>query len=194
MSEEKIKKKFYKKWWFWVIIAIIIFGWIGGGGEDAEITTKTTNEITNETTDETTNETVANIGDTIKTNKFEITILSIKEKSQVGGEYINSQASEGGIYVAVTWQYKNISDKPIGSFSTPSINMIDKNNTKYNSDIGASSYYATEIDLNSKILSNLNPGITVKDASVFEISKELYDIGGWKLKIKADKEAFININ
>lgn len=142
----------------------------------------------------TSNEVVAKVGDVIKTDKFEITITSIEEKAEVGGEFINSKPSEGGTYVVVNWQYKNISDKPIGSFSMPSINVLDKNKTKYDSDIGATSSYATEKKLDTKILSDLNPGITVKDAKVFEIAKEQYKTGGWRLLIKADKEAFININ
>lgn len=57
--------------------------------------------------------------------------------------------------------------------------MIQKNDVKYDSDIDASSTYSTEIDPNDKILSDLNPGIKVQGAKVFEVSKELYDQGTW---------------
>jgi hypothetical protein len=171
------------------IVLLIIISVAANGGKDNTATVSN-----GDNSQKASNEVVANVGDVIKTDKFEITITKIEEKPKVGGEFINSEPSDGGTYVVVDWQYKNITDKPIGSFSMPSVNLLDKNSTKYDADIGATSSYATETKLDTKILSDLNPGITVKDAEVFEVSKELYTAGGWRLKIKADKEAFININ
>jgi hypothetical protein len=172
-----------------IVIIVIISVSAGGGKKD------TTASVSNgSNAQKAGSEVVAKVGDVIKTDKFEITITSIEEKSKVGSEFISAKPSDGGTYIAINWQYKNISDKPIGSFSTPSIELLDKNKTKYDSDINASSSYATEVKLDSKILSDLNPGITVKDAKVFEISKEQYKAGGWRLDIKSDKEAFIHIN
>ncbi len=184
------------------IVLLIIISVAANGGKDNNTATVSngtdksgnTAAVSSGDNKKASNEVVAKVGDVIKTEKFEITITSIEEKAEVGGEYINSKPSEGGTYVVVNWQYKNISDKPIGSFSMATVNLLDKNSTKYDSDIGATSSYATETKLDTKILSDLNPGITVKDAEVFEVSKELYKAGGWRLKIKADKEAFVNIN
>ena len=171
-----------------IVVLIIISSIANGGGDN-------TPSVSNGgSSNNSSNEVVANVGDVIGTDEFEITITAIEEMSKVGGEFFEETPSEGGTYIAVTWQYKNISDKPIGSFSTPSINLLDKNETEYDSDIGASVSYATESELDTKILSDLNPGITVKDADVFEVAKELYDAGGWRLKIDADKDAFINLN
>ncbi len=139
-------------------------------------------------------EATAKVGDTITTNKFEIVVTSIEARTKVGTDFFNSTPAEGGIYVTVQWKYKNITSEPIGSLSTPSIRLIDKNNTRYRPDINASGNFATELNLDRKILSDLNPGITVKAAAVFEISKEFYEGGGWKLMVDADENAYILIN
>lgn len=135
------------------------------------------------------------VSDAIKAENLELTVTSVQEKKQVGSQYFQSNPSEGGTYVAVQWKYKNSSDKPIGTFSQPRINLVDSNGTSYDADINASSSYATEIKLDRKILSDLNPGITVNDANVFEVSKDSYAKGGWSVVIKSDnKEYKININ
>ncbi len=139
-------------------------------------------------------EVIAEVGDMITTNKFEIIVTSVEERKKVGSGMFENNPAEGGIFIAVKWQYKNISDTPIGSFSTPYIRLLDKNNTRHSSDIGASGSFATELNLDRKILSELNPGITVKDASIFEVSKELFDSGGWKLLVNADKNAYVKVN
>lgn len=162
------------------IIVLIIIGALGNiAGEDSA---------------EKKEQPVYKVGDVIKTDKFEITVTDIQEKTKVGGEFFEASPSEGGVYVTVQWQYKNISEEPIGSLSIPRITLLDKNKTEYSSDIDASGSFATEIKLDRKILSDLNPGITVKDGDVFEISKESYKKGGWNLLIDSDKDININVN
>lgn len=133
------------------------------------------------------------IGSTIKTSKLEIQITSVKTLSRVGGEMLESKASDGGVYLAVQWNYKNISDVPISTFNQPSLHLKDPKGTKYDHDMEASSSYASELSIDEKILSDLNPGIRVKGAEVFEVSKELFATPGWKLFIDADQEIEIPI-
>ena len=71
----------------------------------------------------------------------------------------------------------------MSSWDFPTIQLVDSNGTKYSADISATSYYATEKDPNRKVLSDLNPGITVKDNDVFEISINSYSQGEWFLLI-----------
>ncbi|MBT2284961.1 hypothetical protein J7E78_15580 [Paenibacillus polymyxa] len=40
----------------------------------------------------------------------------------------------------IIWKYKNISDKPIGAFSQPSLRIVNSNGNKYDSDIRATSF------------------------------------------------------
>lgn len=176
-----------------VVLALVILGVIGSaGGKKNSTTTTTTNSSSSQTAKK--EEPVSKVGDVIKTDKFEITITSIEEKAKVGNQYISKSPSDGGTYIAVQWQCKNVSDKPIGSFSLPTIHLVDSNGTKYDADIDASGTFATEVKLDSKVLSDLNPGITVKNAGVFEISKETYQKGGWKLLINADKDVNVSVN
>ena len=139
-------------------------------------------------------ETIYNIGDTVTTELYDFTITKVTTKKEVGSKYFSKTPSEGGIYVCIEFEYKNISDARISMWEEPSINLIDKNNNKYSKDISASSYYATEYDIDSKILSDLNPGIKVKDADVYEISEESWNNGGWTIKVDADKDFVVNID
>ena len=165
------------------ILALMLIGIIGGmGGEnnDSENSAAPSNA-----SDATKKEEAVlyKTNDAIKTDKFEITVTSAKEKNVVGSQYFQSNPSEGG-------KYKNISDKPAGPFSTPSIKLTDGNGTSYDADISASGNFATEIDLNRKIMSDLNPDITVNDASVFEVSKEQFAKGDWNILIKSDGKEY----
>lgn len=176
-----------------VLVILSVLGGLSGGKNTTTTSTGTDNGTSSSTESSAPAEVVSKVGDVLSNDKFEITITSIEEKSKVGNEYLSSTPSKGGTYVVVNWQYKNISKEPINAFSCPKINLIDSNKATYNSDISASGYYATEKKLDSKVFSDLNPGITVKDADVFEVSKDLYKAGGFRLDINSGS-AFININ
>lgn len=184
----KVKAPVYKKWWFWLIMIIVI----GSLGSSPENTTNI-NSSTLVSSNNTETEIIYNIGDTVSTNTFELTLTNVELKNKVGTEYLNSTPAEGGIYVAVKWKYKNISNEPISSWDHPILYLYDSNNTRYSSDISASSYYATEVDPDRKILSDLNPGISTTDADVFEISKDNYDNGEWFIEIDANTKVKFKI-
>ncbi len=175
------------KWGGIALVVIIVIGAIAGsGGSDSQSGTSSTSQEQRQAEQAkvyATNETVAS-------KNMELTVTSVAEKASVGGQYLNEKPSEGGTLVAVNWQYKNTSSEPIGTFSQPSIKLVDSNGVEYSSDGGKSASYATEIKLDRKILSDLNPGITVKDASVFEVSKESYAQGEWFVVIKADGKEY----
>ncbi|MDO8987619.1 MAG: DUF4352 domain-containing protein [Coriobacteriia bacterium] len=128
------------------------------------------------------------IGEAVKTGKFEITIVAVETKAKVGSEYFESKPAEGGEYVTVQWKYKNISKEPVGMFSTPTLTLVNSDGVKFAADIGASSAYATELDLTEKVLSDLNPGITAEAADVFEIAKGSFDPATWKVFVNADDD------
>ncbi len=135
----------------------------------------------------------AKVNETVTTDDFEITVTSIKKLKKVGNEYFNSEPASGGIYVAIQYTYKNISNEPMTMWDTPSFYLYDSNDVKYKTDSGASMSYATELDLDEKVLSELNPGISANGADVFEVSAERIKEGLWKLKIVADKSIYIDI-
>lgn len=163
-----------------VFLVLIVIGMIASNPSEPT-KTDSNNSSNNDTVSK--EETVYNIGDTISYKKYEITIENVSTANEVGGEYFKTTPAEGGIYVCVDIKLKNVSDEPMSSFSFPSIKLVDSKGTKYSNDISASSYYATEKDPDRKILSDLNPGVTVSDNDVFEISNDSYSTGEWYLLI-----------
>lgn len=192
----KNKKPFYKKWWVWVIAAIVVIGAAGGGKTSQKPTTDTpqSTETAAANKQNKLEETVYSVGDTVTTDKFEITVKNVQTKTSVGTQYLSSTPSEGGVYVCVDFEYKNISQKPVAAYSCPKIKLKDPNGTSYDGDISAGTYYATETDPDRKVLSDLNPDIKVKDSAVFEISKTAYEAGGFTVCVDADKDFDVKIN
>ena len=181
------------------ILVLLVLGVIGSmmGGNSKDTTVSNVNNVSNANSKSKVENKVltAKIGDVINNGDCEITVLSAEEKMKVGSEFIETKPAGGGKYIAVVWQYKNITDKPIGSFSVPTLSLIDSKNVKYDTDIGASSAFAVEKDVDTKFASDVNPGITIKDADVFEVSEEQYAKGGWKLKVSSNgKDVFIGLN
>jgi hypothetical protein len=127
------------------------------------------------------------VGDSFTTPTFEIQIRSAQTRTSVGESPFLSQPAEGGIYIAIQWSYKNISRTPVNAFALPTLHLIAPDGTKYDRDLEASSSYATELDVDAKILSDLNPGIRVVDADVFEVSSQMFDPSWWRILVDADE-------
>lgn len=126
---------------------------------------------------------IVKVGDSFSTPTFEVKILSAQPRSFVGNSLFTSHSAEGGVYVAIQWSYKNTSQKPVNAFSRPTIHLKAPDGTKYNSDIGASASYATELNNDAKSFSDLNPGIRVADSSVFEVSRQMFDSSSWRILV-----------
>jgi formylglycine-generating enzyme required for sulfatase activity len=137
---------------------------------------------------------LAKVGDTIKTQTLEITLTSVAVRGSVGTDFDESKPSEGGMYVAIQWSYKNISNQPIDALSTPTIKLVDNSGVVYSGDVGASGSFASELKIDAKLVSDLNPGIKVTDADVFEISKDSLAKPGWKVKISGDQDVLYQVD
>lgn len=184
-------KKFLK-WGVIIILVIVVLATVAGGGKEGKSNSSgSSSSSTNEIKQSPAPEKSYKVAETISSPTMEITVTSVDQKASVGGQYFKENASEGATLVVVQWKYKNISDKPINSFEQPTVKLVDSKGTEYERDLGKTSTYSTEIKLDRKFLSDLNPGITVNDASVFEISKEAYAEGGWKLNVNDGEETFV---
>jgi Domain of unknown function (DUF4352) len=173
-----------------VIIVIGIISSLAGGGE--ETATDSTTQKSGETTEQA--EKIYKVNEPITVDdKAEVVVTKVEEMSTIGDpEFLGKQASEGGTLVAVQLTVKNISNEPIGAFSTPTFNLVDEKGTKYESDIDASGAYAIETNIdNSKLMSDLNPGIKVTDVQVYEISKDAYAAGKWYVQISGGEKVQI---
>lgn len=173
-----------------VILILLILGIIGSMGNDNTKNVDNTANKTPETEQAKKEEVKYQVGQVIPADNLEITITNVEQTKQVGGEYFEEKASEGGTLVVVNWKYKNVSKEPLGTFSSPTIKLIDENGTEYDGDLGKTSAYVTEKEIDRKILSDLNPGITVTDAEVFEIGEESFSEGNWRLKIRFDGNSY----
>ncbi|WP_424163490.1 DUF4352 domain-containing protein [Bacillus amyloliquefaciens] len=164
------------------VVVIIILVNIGGGGDSSSSKVASSSSAESK-------EKLYNIGDTVKTEKTEVTLTKVEKRDSVGTQYIQKKASDGGVIVAVQYTVKNVSNKPLSSFSIPSVKLVDSKGTSYDPDIDASSTYATETKVNnSKILSDLNPNIKVTGVKAFEVDKNAYSKGTWKIKFSNDVE------
>ncbi|WP_052658758.1 DUF4352 domain-containing protein [Bacillus thuringiensis] len=159
------------------IIALIVIGIIiavAGGGSDSSDSAKEKGKT-------------YKLNEVVQTKKVSVTVTKVEEKSSVGNEFLKKEASNGGTLVAVQYNMKNTSDKPVNSFSLPNVQLVDEKGTKYDADVDASGSYAAETKIdNSKILSDLNPDIEVTGTKAFEVSKEKYGKGKWYLLIDGD--------
>ncbi|MDG2214556.1 MAG: GYF domain-containing protein [Verrucomicrobiota bacterium] len=114
-------------------------------------------------------------------NEFQLTITKLAFKETVGSGSAFSRPStayEGGIYVCVVWKCENISKTSKSSFSVPRPFLFDSNGNKYSRDTGASIDFASDENLDQKILSQLNPRIIQTDTVVFEVSRGILNSGG----------------
>ncbi len=123
------------------------------------------------------------VGDTFQSPTFRMTVSSATVTDEVGSGLLRSTPASGGEYLAVAWSYTNISGAPVEAFQAPSLELIDRSGHVYDADLGASSSFAAQINADSKVLSNVNPGITITDGDVFEVSKSLFDASTWKLRV-----------
>ncbi len=122
------------------------------------------------------------IGDSFRENDIEAKVISVEKREYVGAEGFVKEVSKGGVFVVVQWEYKNVSDQPISAFDATSITLLDANDNEYKPDIAASASFTTESNTNEKILSDLNPGLSVNGAEVFEVAKDKFS-DSWKLRI-----------
>lgn len=136
----------------------------------------------------------AMLGQTFQTGEFEIKIANVVAQNAVGGVNVVGQiigqsvAPNGATYVIVNWTYKNITGQPINPTSQPKVQLVDRNGQRYNPDVAASAAYASQAGNDKKILSDLNPGVTLTANDVFEISRESAQQGGWSVLAVADRE------
>jgi len=124
------------------------------------------------------------VGESFTVDKLEITVTKVEKRSSIVDAL---DASEGATFVAVAYKYKNISDSAISGFSSGvDIKLVSPDGNEYAPDLAASTGYAMEIGGNEKVVSDLNPGITVKGGDVFEVAKDKLKANGWKLNVEGN--------
>jgi len=126
----------------------------------------------------------ARIGDRVNIRGLELKIGAANKRKSIGKDFIESKASRGGVFVVIDWIYMNASKKPMSAFSSPDLTLLSPDGTEYEMDLGATSSRATEVELDEKILSDLNPGISVRSSPAFEVAESLLAENGWRIQIE----------
>ncbi|AQQ54064.1 DUF4352 domain-containing protein [Planococcus lenghuensis] len=164
---------------------------LGSGGEETATVTNSDTEgaQTQTAAAPEKQETVYKIGDVLTIDQLEVTVSVFEELDTIGDpDFFGKKASDGGTFAAIQYTLKNVSDEPVGMFSYPTVSLLDEKGTEYSADIDASSSYAVETEIdNSKILSDLNPDISVTDTAVYEVSKEKFAQGEWFIQVGNEK-------
>ncbi|SCC93604.1 membrane hypothetical protein [Thiomonas sp. X19] len=130
------------------------------------------------------------VGETFATQTFHVTITSASVVHSVG-DLLTSKAPAGAEYVAVAWRYTNRSQAPVSAFAVPSVHLLDAQGHRYDADLEASSFYAAQIHASAKALSDVNPGITLTDGDVFEVSSTQFNPATWTIQVRVDGQDVI---
>jgi hypothetical protein len=132
------------------------------------------------------------VGQVISVGDINLTVTNVQEAASVGSSYLSQAAAQDGVLVVVDYTVKNISAKPVSAGDIPKFALLDPADTTYSEDAGATSMYEVEHHVDQKLWSNLNPGITVRSAQVFEVAKNSFNPATWSLIIGDDKAAKIH--
>jgi hypothetical protein len=128
------------------------------------------------------------VGESERAGDYEIAIVAAEVRSRVGNAMFETSAPEGARYMVVHTRVKNITKEPLSAFSRPSIRFVDGEGTEYSPDVGASGAYGAERNVDTKILSNLNPGVSMDLVAVFEVGDDALRKQGSRVVINADEE------
>ena len=161
-------------------------------GENVELSENVT--VVEDAADETKPEEleVKKLNEAVAVGDFEYTVTKMETLTSLGNEYVSKDVSDGGVFVAIQYTIKNTGKEPAHFLSYPSTNLMDSEGTIYSSDVEASTNYATQTNIdNSKIISDLNPGISVTETSVYEVAESSFADGEWFFTI--DKNAKVKI-
>ena len=126
-------------------------------------------------------EAICNIGDKITTDKFEITVTNIEERTKVGvSKYYSTVDDYYYILICSTIQIKNISSEPKRIYDyTPDFSMYFKiedfdEKYKYYNNPEYTAHYQYEFDNFDVVELTINPGETVTVSPVFKVDKNIY--------------------
>lgn len=129
------------------------------------------------------------LGQPIETGKTQVVVTAMEQRDVVGIQYAEERASDGATLVVIKFNVKNTGDKPVSMFEQPTLTLLDDKGVEYSSDIAKTSAFTMEGDVNTKVMSDLNPGITTQGVEVFEVAKDRFNPATWTAKVSGSKAA-----
>jgi hypothetical protein len=122
---------------------------------------------------------------------LEIDMVGARTVSSVGPDIAAEKAAEGGVLVVVYYTVKNTGNEPVHAFDVPDIHLLDSQGVQYSDDAGKTGILSLEEHFDIKGFSDLNPGITVRNAKVFEVSKAAFDRNTWSVVVDGIDQHFL---
>lgn len=169
---------------FAVIIAIsFLMGFIMTQKEEKEAQEYQRNEIINRYASS------YNIGDTITTDSYEITVTNVEERTKVGvAKHYSTVDDYYYTLVCTKIKLKNISSTPKRIYDyRPDFSMFfkleDEEQREFSNEPSYTTYYQFEFDNLDAAQLTLKPGETVTVTPVFKMSKNSYQTGSYYMKI-----------
>lgn len=126
-------------------------------------------------------------GEEVRLGALAVTVEPALVRQTVGGAYFGQSAAEGGVLVVVRYRIRNAGTEPAEAYDMPQVTLMDSQGGAYEPDAGKTGAYSLETKLDQKLWSDLNPGITIKAAQVFEVSKEAFDPATWRVALDGER-------
>jgi len=114
------------------------------------------------------------IGDKFDVGDYTYCVSKVSAKNSIGNEMFGKKASEDAIFVIVSYSIRNNTNKTQTVLAND-FKLIDARGREFASSSEASSAYGMSGGNNEFIVSQLQPGITKKTATVFEIQNDAAD-------------------
>ncbi len=164
---------------------IVILGILGNALGEDDATSDTASKTNKEA--ETKEEVIYQLNEEVPLKKTTFTLTKVDEMKTIGDpSFLGKEAADGAILVGVQYTVKNATNEPI-SGSTPTLKLLDENGVTYKKDFDTTTKYATEVGRDTKVVSELSPGVTVKGVAGFEIGEENFDQGSWFVEVEGKK-------
>lgn len=98
------------------------------------------------------------MGQPVEAGKTQVVVTAMEQRDKVGIQYAEERASDGATLVVVKFNVKNTGDKPVSMFEQPTVTLVDDKGVEYSADIAKTSAFTMEGAVNTKVMSDLNPG------------------------------------
>ncbi|MFL9929833.1 tetratricopeptide repeat protein [Paraburkholderia sp. RL18-103-BIB-C] len=123
--------------------------------------------------------------DTVTAAPLQVTFEQMLTGTHIGGDnqIFDASAGEGAEYIVIRVKLKNVGTKPISAVDMPDINLVDAQDSIYKPDVQASMAAAEALGDDSKVVSDLNPDLSVTKVEAFEVSKKVFDAVAWRLHV-----------
>jgi hypothetical protein len=134
------------------------------------------------------------IGEPMQRDSLIVTVDSVQTGRVIGSVFFNHKAPEGAVLVAIGYSIKNTSSVPVSIFGRPRLQLIDGSGVRYDPDVGASMALAVTNNSEGKVLSKLNPGITIRENTAFEVSSSDFNKSTWMIILDGDDTMPVKLN